>query len=775
MIEIKGSIKGQRVSSKELDEKIQSAVRAGKTSIKLHADGQHGIGGRIWPGKKPVRLRVTGAPGQRLGGMGMMGTEIVAYGSASDDVGWVNTGAVITVLGDVANGAHNAGAQGKLYVQGGGGARCDTLTKYNPRFEPIQSWYFRDVGDSFAEFKAGGISVVCGVEPRNPSSILGYRPCVGMVGGSIYFRGLVEGVSEKDARVTDLTGADWDWLKKHMKPFLKAVDRSSFYKALTHSRDEWRKIVALTPDEHAARAKDRLPMERFREEVWYDGVGQAGIFGDYLDGASTILPFVTTGESRRQRAVWDNNQYAPPCAGNCPTGIPTHERTLLIRQGREQEALDLVLRYSPFPGTVCGYVCPNLCMEACSRQLYLNDPVDITYLGRLSLDRPAPEREKPRSEKIAVIGGGPAGMSAAYQLALRGYPVDLYEKEQELGGKIYYCIPEDRLPGEILGKEIERFQSLGVQVHTGVDVDRDKYREIHKSHELMILATGCHAPRTIPFPGYEHVLPGIVFLKELTAGQAVDLAGKKVVVIGAGNVGMDICVEAFNCGAESVTAVDIQAPASFGKEQQLAKARGAELLYPKFTERYDHAGKTIHFKDGTSLPADQVIISIGETPELDYLPEGMDLFKGYLRVDDKGQTTDPKVFGVGDVTMPGLITNAIGHGLKIARYAHSLLTKTEYEEDSREIIPFDRLSYQWYERSRTTDLSRSCAGEGAKCMSCGSCRDCHLCEMNCYWGAIERVELPGGAYEYKVDADKCIGCGFCAGICPCGIWTMYEA
>lgn len=110
MIEIKGSIKGQRVSSKELDEKIQSAVRAGKTSIKLHADGQHGIGGRIWPGKKPVRLRVTGAPGQRLGGMGMMGTEIVAYGSASDDVGWVNTGAVITVLGDVANGAHNAGA-----------------------------------------------------------------------------------------------------------------------------------------------------------------------------------------------------------------------------------------------------------------------------------------------------------------------------------------------------------------------------------------------------------------------------------------------------------------------------------------------------------------------------------------------------------------------------------------------------------------------------------------------------------------------------------------
>jgi len=96
---------------------------------------------------------------------------------------------MITVLGDVTNGAFNAAAQGILYVQGGGGARCDTMTKRNPRFEPPQSWYFRDVGDSFAEFKAGGIAVICGVNPRNPENVLGYRPCVGMVGGTIYFRG----------------------------------------------------------------------------------------------------------------------------------------------------------------------------------------------------------------------------------------------------------------------------------------------------------------------------------------------------------------------------------------------------------------------------------------------------------------------------------------------------------------------------------------------------------------------------------------------------------
>ncbi|GAB4255342.1 MAG: FAD-dependent oxidoreductase [Deferrisomatales bacterium] len=774
MKEIKGRVNGQRVSSKELDERIQQAVRDGKRRLKVVADGQHGIGGRIWPTGETVKLKVVGAPGQRLGGMAMMGTEILVDGSASDDVGWLNTGATITVLGDVANGAHNAGAQGKLYVQGSGGARCDTLTKFNPRFEPIQSWYFRDVGDSFAEFKAGGIAVVCGVNPRNPSNILGYRPCVGMVGGTIYFRGPYRGVSEKDVRVTELTDADWEWLTRNMKPFLKAIDRMSFLQSLTRSREEWRKIVALTPAERERSARNRLPLERFREEIWYPGVGRGGIFGDYLEHDSTIVPFVVTGEHRRHRPVWDNNQYAPPCAGYCPTGIPTHERTRLLREGSQEEALDLVLRYSPFPGTVCGYVCPNLCMDNCSRQIYLGDPVDVSFLGRLSLDRPAPTPEKARPEKVAVIGGGPGGMSAAYQLALRGYRVSLYEREEKLGGKIYYCIPEDRLPAQILQTEIDRFCSLGIAVHTGADVDREAYREIYDAHDAVVLATGCHSPRTIPFPGYEHVIPGIVFLKEINARNPMDLTGKNVVVIGAGNVGMDICVEAFNCGASQVVAVDIQKPASFGKEQKMAMARGAQILYPKFTERYDPENRTIHFKDGSSLPADAVFVSIGELPELDYLPEGMDLDRGYVRVDEIGRTTDPKVFAVGDVTAPGLITNAIGSGLQVARYVHSLLSKTEYAPDSQRIIPYERIKYQWYDRARQDDLSRTCEGEGNKCMSCGSCRDCHLCENSCYWNAIQRRELEGGAYEYVVDEARCIGCGFCAGVCPCGIWTLYE-
>src|SRR5271169_2732196 len=175
VVTIKGLVKDTRVPSRILEEQIQQAVQDGAREIRIVADGQHGIGGRIWPRSETVQITVEGTAGQRLGSMGMPGTEIVAKGSVSDDAGWLNCGAKITVLGDVTNGAFNAAAQGILYVQGSGGARCETMTKHNPRFEPPQSWYFRNVGDSFAEFKAGGIAVVCGVNPRNPKNILGYR------------------------------------------------------------------------------------------------------------------------------------------------------------------------------------------------------------------------------------------------------------------------------------------------------------------------------------------------------------------------------------------------------------------------------------------------------------------------------------------------------------------------------------------------------------------------------------------------------------------------
>ncbi len=775
MYEINGIVDNQRVPSKALEEQIQAAVKNGERQLHIIADGQHGIGGRLWPTPDEKQLIVDGTSGQRVGSMGMLGTRITINGSCSDDVGWLNCGAEITVLGDVSNGAHNAGAQGKLYVQGGGGARCDTMTKFNPRFAPLQSWYFRDVGDSFAEFKAGGIAVVCGVNPRHPDSILGYRPCVGMVGGTIYVRGQVTDYSRKDSRIEKLNGQDWQWLTENMPVYLKAIDRLSYLKELTRDLNDWIKIVALTPEERSDIGGSRLAMEKFRLDVWDKGVGKGGIVGDLLPVEErTILPYITYAEDRRFYPSWDNDRFEAPCTYNCPTGIPTQTRTRLIREGRLEEMLELVLEYSPLPATVCGKVCPNPCMDACSRNVFLREPVEIGYLGSLSLDIPAPEKATDRKEKVAVIGGGPAGLAAAWKLALEGIQVTIFETEPELGGKIYQCIPEERLPRDILNAELDRFKSLGVEVKTNCAVTTAKFAEIENDFDAVVLTGGAHAPRMIPFPGYEDVIPGITFLKALNNRQPIDMNGKRVVIIGAGNVGMDIAVEAYNTGAKSVIAVDIQAPASFGKEQQMAAARGTQILYPKFTDRYVKAEKKIYFKDGSFLDVDAVLISIGESPELDYLPEEMAKDRGYLKVDQWGRTNYKGLYAAGDVTAPGLITNALGAGRYTAEAVIADFDGTTLTNRNSTMVDYDRIRSEYYERDRQK-AGEDGDTEALRCLSCGTCRDCSTCEESCFRGAITREETEDGNFQYVVNENQCIGCGFCAAVCPCGIWQMNPA
>ncbi len=767
---IKGIVNGERVPSRILEEQIQQAVQDNIPELRIIADGQHGIGGRIWPKGHTVTITVEGTSGQRLGSMGMPGTEILVKGSASDDVGWLNCGANITVLGDVTNGAFNAAAQGTLYVQGSGGARCDTMTKHNPRLDPPQSWYFRNVGDSFAEFKAGGISVVCGINSRNPENILGYRPCVGMVGGTIYFRGPIQGYSEKDVKLLDLTPQDWEWLKANMKPYLGAIERISYYDELTRSAGDWKKLISYTPQEKRSRKWLKMSLNDFRKNMWEKETGQGGIFAEYLDHELTLLPYITTGVARRNKPIWANEKYNPPCAYACPTHIPSHKRATLMRQGLLQESLELVLRYSPLPATVCGQICPNLCMNSCTRGL-IDKPLQIDKLGSLALDLPAPQKDKPTGHAVAVIGGGPAGLSAAWQLALKGHTVDLYESTDKLGGKIELCIPRERLPHTILEKELSRFNELGVNVRLNAQVDRNKFDEIYKSHELVVVAVGANKPRTIAFPGSEHTVSAYDFLRDINSGKLPDLKGRKVVVIGAGNVGMDAASEAYNYGADCVIAVDIQKPAAFGKEMETAIAKGTQILWPKFTDRYSNEEKKLYFKDGSSLEADLVVISVGDTPILDFLPQGIHTERGWVAVNEIGQTSDVKVFAIGDATALGLVTHAIGQGRLAAETIHYQLMHAPRQPEVKEVIPYERIKKEYYDVC-TGDFQPE--KEANKCMSCATCRDCHMCESTCYWGAISRTEHEGGTYEYVVDEDKCIGCGFCAGICPCGVWEMVE-
>ncbi len=206
MVLLKGRQASDRVSSRVLEERIQEAVRAGTREIEIEAFGQHGLGGRIFlADDEQVKVSITGSPGQRVGAMGAPGTSIEVHGPASDDIGWLNAGADIIVHGYATNGVCNAMAQGRVFIGGGIGARGMTMTKQNPRFSQPELWVLGSAGDYFAEFMAGGVAVICGHEPQDPDNVLGYRPCVGMVGGKIFFRGPIQDYSHADARLGPVT------------------------------------------------------------------------------------------------------------------------------------------------------------------------------------------------------------------------------------------------------------------------------------------------------------------------------------------------------------------------------------------------------------------------------------------------------------------------------------------------------------------------------------------------------------------------------------------
>ncbi len=768
VLRFSGFENGIRLESRILEEKIQKAVESGHRNLEIEAFGQHGIGGRLWKaGSEKIYVKITGSSGQRVGSMGFPNTLIEVMGPASDDAGWLNAGAEIVIRGNATNGTANAMAQGKVYVAGNIGARGMTMTKRNPRFDPPELWVLGSAGDYFAEFMAGGIAVICGYTPQDPENVLGYRPCVGMVGGRIYFRGPHKGYSRIDAKLIPILERDWEWLAQNLKRYLEAIGKTELFDLLAN-RDEWQLLEARGP--HEKKSKPRSAMSAFRSGVWDAELGRGGLIGDLVSFDRGPIPLITNGFLRRYVPVWENRKYAAPCETSCPTGMPVHERWRLIREGRVDEAVDLALAYTPFPAAVCGYLCPNLCMQGCTRQHSKMVPVDVAQLGRASIKAKLPELPAPTGRKVAVIGGGPAGISIAWQLRRKGHEAVIYDMQGELGGKISALIPNSRIPDEVVSAELERVKQALPQVHLMQRLERPDVEQLKVEVDFIVVAAGCQKPRVLPIPGKEKLIPALVFLREAKAGRAQ--VGKKVLVIGAGNVGCDAATEAYRLGAEEVLLVDIQEPLSFGKERKQAEAAGAKFRWPCFSKAVTDEG--LELTTGEVIAADTIIISVGDMPDLDFLPESVEIERGFIKVDEDFRTSDSQIFAVGDAVKLGLLTDAIGAGRKAAEKIDAILSgKGEHPVMARQKIEYSRVKLEYFDpRLAGFEGIQSCASH---CSSCGTCRDCGICATICPQGAISRQAADSAdGFEMVVDEEKCIGCGFCAGACPCGVWNLVE-
>jgi NADPH-dependent glutamate synthase beta subunit-like oxidoreductase/Pyruvate/2-oxoacid:ferredoxin oxidoreductase delta subunit len=756
----------KRISTQLLLQQIYAALDAGATEFEILSSGHHDIGGPLWTEDgTPLKFRVKN-PGQRVGAFGLEGTEIIVDGSAPADAGWLNAGAELTILGDGGDTTAHCAAAGKIYVAGRVGTRSGSLMKHDPAYDAPEFWVLKNAGSFCFEFMGGGVAVICGYGREHLDSVLGDRACMGMVGGTIYVRGPVSGLSD-DVWMLDLDAGDQAFLKQGLPAFLGKIGKKKLLKELTDF-SQWQKIVAKTYEERNVRS--RITMHEFRLQKWVEG----GIFGDIVkDDYLHVGGLVNAGDDRLKIPRWQDKRFGAPCQVACPSNIPTQDRINLLRQGKVTEALELVLQYSPFPASVCGEVCPNLCMDACSRR-YIDKPVAMKELGRLSLEAASPQLKPATGKRVAIIGGGPGGLSAAWQARLSGHQVTVYEADREVGGKLRQVIPTERLPENALTGEINRIKALGIEIKAGTPVDPALFEQIQAENDAIVIASGAHNPVVIPFAGHERLIKGLDFLKQVNAGKQPKI-GERVIVIGAGNAGMDVCLGAYAMGAKQVVCIDIQRPAAYKNEIDHVKALGGVIRWPVFTERLTEDGLVT--KDGELIEADDVIISIGERPDLSYVPREWLTDRGMMDVDACGQVVKaPGVFAVGDTVQPGLLTHAIGHGQEAAGYIDSYFAGEALKPILKpEMINQACLSKELFKpRNRGKFCVTDAKDETLRCISCGTCRDCTMCLEACPEGAIRRVEKENGGFEYVSDDEVCIGCSICAGICPCGVWAMEQ-
>lgn len=386
-----------------------------------------------------------------------------------------------------------------------------------------------------------------------------------------------------------------------------------------------------------------------------------------------------------------------PCVALCPAGVDIPGYMALVREGRNADAVRLIRKDNPFP-TACAYICEHPCEARCRRNM-IDDAINIRGLKRYAVDHagdvPQPECAPATGKKIAVIGGGPSGLSCAYYLALMGHKVTVFEERHQLGGMLRYGIPSYRFPREKLDAEIASILSLGIEARTDVVIGKDIWIEdLKDEYDCMYIAIGAHQDKKVGIDGEDskNVMSAVEMLRAIGDEQMPDFTGKNVVVIGGGNVAMDVTRSSIRLGAEKVTCVyrrRVEDMTALPDEIQGAMAEGAELMtlmapvrieanengeaaalwvQPQIIGEVDKSGRPRPNKADLPeirIPADIIVVAIGQGIEIQGFEQaGVPIKRGTFVAGLSGQVNDmANVFAGGDcVTGPATAIRAIAAG-----------------------------------------------------------------------------------------------------------------
>ena len=529
-------------------------------------------------------------------------------------------------------------------------------------------------------------------------------------------------------------------------------------------------------------------------------------------------PHVSDAYDTDRAIPWDKSSYnvdyrtnrsdvmesgTAPCKATCPAHIPVQGYIKLASEGRYQEALELIKKENPFPA-VCGRICNKACEAACTRNI-VDSSVAIDdikkFIAEKDLDaehRYVPKLlnqiGRPYTEKIAVIGAGPAGMSCAYYLAVKGYPVTVFEKEKELGGMLTLGIPSFRLDKAVVKAEIDILKELGVEFKTGVEVGKDVTLDALRAegYKAFYLGIGASKGSAIGCKGEElaGVYTGIDFLRAVNLGEKPEL-GKHVAVIGGGNVAIDVARSAARLGAESVTVVyrrsEDEMPAAEDEVAE-AKAEGVKFMFLAAPAEILGEGKAEQLKlelmelgepdakgrrkpVGTgkfeTIPATAVISAIGQKIDLGGIADFKTEKNGTVIVTMPSyQTSIPDVFAGGDVvTGPKFAIDAIAAGkeasISIHRYVHPGQTQN-LGRDNRDYKALDTSTVAVSIGSFDT-APRQKAPEAPSAEALKTFRDLR--------GTLSEEQMKKEAARCLgcgcavIDEDLCIGCGVCTTKC----------